>query len=428
MNAIVKTGLSAAAVSALLLSGLPATAETIFLSTQARPIEEAEAMRNEVLGQYDGEVDYIPQEDGPFLNRILAEAEAGKVSVGLLGALHGNFPVLASADALEPIDDVLSGLGDRKLIGTFVELGKLGTGKQHYVPWMQASYVMAANRQALQYLPEGADVMALTYDQLAQWAANVSAATGERKLGFPAGRKGLMHRFFQGYLYPSFTDSVVTEYRSDKAVAMWASFKEMWKHVNPRSTSYDFMQEPLMADEVWIAFDHTARLMDAFNRRPDDFIAFPAPAGPEGRGFMPVVAGLAIPANAPDRAAAVKLIDYMTRPETQIETLKAIGFFPAVEMDLPDDLPRGVQIAGAAVSAQAASADANPSLLPVGLGDKGREFNKVFLDTFQLIVIRGADIDKTLDRQAGNLRKLMEETGAPCWAPDEPSSGACPVK
>ncbi|WP_422368353.1 ABC transporter substrate-binding protein [Pelagibius sp.] len=428
MKTMLKTGLSAAAVSTLLFAGYPASAETIFLSTQARPIEEAEAMRNTVLGAFDGEVDYIPQEDGPFLNRILAEAEAGDVSIGLVGALHGNFPVLAGADALAPVDDIMSSLGDRKLIGTFVELGKLGTDKQHYVPWMQASYVMAANREALQYLPEGADVMALTYDQLAAWSANIQAATGERKLGFPAGRKGLMHRFFQGYLYPSFTDSVVTEYRGEKASAMWASFRDLWKTVNPRSTSYDFMQEPLLAGEVWVAFDHTARLMDAFNQRPDDFIAFPAPAGPEGRGFMPVVAGLAVPANGPDRDAAAKLIDYMTQPETQIATLKAIGFFPAIEMELPDDLPRGVQIAGAAVTAQSASADANPSLLPVGLGDKGREFNKVFMDTFQLIVLRNANIDETLDRQAGNLRKLMEETGAPCWAPDEPSDGACPVK
>ncbi|NIA71775.1 ABC transporter substrate-binding protein [Pelagibius litoralis] len=428
MKTMLKTGLSAAAVSALLFTSLAVSAETIFLSTQARPIEEAEAMRNTVLGAYQGEVDYIPQEDGPFLNRVLAEAEAGDVSIGLLGALHGNFPVLAGADALAPVDDIMASLGDRKLINTFVELGKLGTDKQHYVPWMQASYVMAANREALQYLPEGADVMALTYDQLATWSANVQTATGERKLGFPAGRKGLMHRFFQGYLYPSFTNSVVTEYRGEKAAAMWAGFRDLWKTVNPRSTSYDFMQEPLLAGEVWIAFDHTARLMDAFNQRPDDFIAFPAPAGPEGRGFMPVVAGLAVPANGPDRAAAAKLIDYMTRPETQIATLKAIGFFPAIEMDLPDDLPRGVQIAGAAVSAQSASPDANPSLLPVGLGDKGREFNKVFMDTFQLIVLRKADIAETLDRQAGNLRKLMEETGAPCWAPDPSSAGACPVK
>ena len=55
------------------------------------------------------------------------------------------------------------------------------------------------------------------------------------------------------------------------------------------------MQEPLLTGEVWVAFDHIARLADAFNQRPDDFVAFPAPAGPTGRGFMPVIAGIADP-------------------------------------------------------------------------------------------------------------------------------------
>jgi multiple sugar transport system substrate-binding protein len=36
------------------------------------------------------------------------------------------------------------------------QLGKFGTSEQKFIPWMQASYVMAANKKALQYLPEGA--------------------------------------------------------------------------------------------------------------------------------------------------------------------------------------------------------------------------------------------------------------------------------
>ena len=46
-------------------------------------------------------------------------------------------------------------------------LGKLGTAQQLYIPWMQATYIMAANKKALPYLPAGADINALTYEQLA---------------------------------------------------------------------------------------------------------------------------------------------------------------------------------------------------------------------------------------------------------------------
>ncbi len=402
-----------------------ATAEIIFYSTQARPLEEAQKMRDEVLAGFEGDVQFSPQEPGPFFTRIEAEQKAGEVSLGLLGALHGDFPPVQSA--LDPVDDLAASMGDRGISEGFLALGKLGTDTQHYIPWMQATYIMAANKEALQYLPDGADVSSLSYEQLAQWAKNMQEAAGEPKLGFPAGPKGLMHRFLQGYLYPSFTDSVVTDFRSEKAQAMWATFKAIWENVNPRSTAYNFMQEPLLAGEVWVAFDHTARLKDAFDQKPDQFVAFPAPYGPEGLGFMPVVAGLAIPKGTPDRDNAVQLINYLTQPESQIKTLRAVGFYPVVSVELPEDLPPNVRIAGPAVSAQAKAQNANPSLLPVGLGDQSGLFNKIYQDAFQQIVLRNADIGRILDRQAKALQRIIEKTGAPCWAPDEPSDGPCPV-
>src|SRR5690606_36448656 len=145
----------------------------------------------------------------------------------------------------------------------FLDLGPLGTGGQKYLPWMQANYVMAANRQALDYLPEGADLNILTYDQLVEWAATLTAETGSPKFGFPAGPQGLKHRFFQGFLLPSYAGSTVTRFASAEAEAGWEMFKELWSHTNPASTNYAFMQEPLLAGDVWVAFDHVARLADA---------------------------------------------------------------------------------------------------------------------------------------------------------------------
>jgi multiple sugar transport system substrate-binding protein len=83
---------------------------------------------------------------------------------------------------------------------------------------------------------------------------------------------------------------------------MWEFVNDMWQYVHPQSVAYEFMQEPLLAEEVWVTFDHTARLINAFKDRPNDFLALPAPSGPKGLGFMPVVAGLAIPKTAPNKA------------------------------------------------------------------------------------------------------------------------------
>ncbi|WP_424964778.1 ABC transporter substrate-binding protein [Dinoroseobacter sp. S375] len=407
---------------ALLVAATAAQAEVLFWSTQAKPVEEAQAVREQVLDGA-GEVDYQPNDAGPWLTRLNAELKAGSGSIGLLGALHGDFSAM-STDDLVDLDEL--GLGAQS--DTFNSLAQLGTDAKQYIPWMQASYIMAANTKALEHLPEGADINTLTYDQLIAWATNVKEATGSAKFGFPAGPKGLKHRFFQGYLYPSYTDGVVRTFASDKAVTAWEKMKELWAVTNPGSTNFSFLQEQLLNEDVWIAFDHTSRLAAAFNERPDDFVAFPAPAGPEGRGFMPVIAGIAIPRTAPDMEASKALIGHLMDPATQVATLRATNFFPVVDVDLPDDLPPSVKAAGNAVAIMSASPDANPGLLPAGLGNKGGDFNRVFVDTFERIVLAGQPIERVLEDQKKTLVRIMNDTGAPCWAPDAPSEGACPVE
>jgi multiple sugar transport system substrate-binding protein len=421
--------LRGALLAALWAAALPATTaaqDVLFLSTQLRPVEEATKMRQAIL-KGAGPVTFVVEEPPQFTVRMQAETEAGKRTVSLVGALHGELGPLVPMGALQPIDDVAAKLGGRGIPASLMQLGKLGTPNQQYIPWMQATYVMAAHKSALAHLPAGADVNALTYDQLTAWAKTVTEKTGKRAVGFPAGPKGLMHRFFQGYFYPSFTGGVVSPFKSADAEAGWAKLKELWQHVSPNSTSYDFMQEPLLAGEVLIAFDHIARLKDALAAKPNDFVTFPAPAGPKGRGYMPVIAGLAIPKGAPNRAGAVATIEHLTKPETQLVTAAEVGFFPVVRAELPATLSPGVKLLAAAVGATSGAKDALPSLLPIGLGAKGGEFNKVYMDAFQRIVLRGEPIKDVLAAQAKVLDGLMQETKAPCWAPDKASTGPCPV-
>ena len=417
------------AIAAAFFGGLTGAQaqETIFYSTQLRPIEEASKVRDVLLKGAPGKVTYVVDEPPAFAVRMKAETQAGKRTINVVGALHGELQPHVSAD-LQPIDDVVAKVADRGIPTNLMELGKLGTGQQQYIPWMQATYVMVANKQALPYLPAGADVNALTYAQLQQWAKAIVDKTGQRRLGFPAGPTGLLPRFFQGYFYPSFTGGVVSTFKSADAEAGWNAMKELWAVSNPNSTNYNFMQEALMAGEVWIAWDHIARVKDALTTQPDQFVAFPAPAGPKGRGYMPVVAGLAIPKDAPNRAGAVAVIEHMTKPETQLMTAAEVGFFPVVKADLPPNLAPGIKLLAGAVAATQGSKDALVSLLPVGLGAKGGEFNKVYNDTFQRIVLRNEPVKAVLESQAKVLETLMKDTGAPCWAPDKPSQGACPVQ
>ena len=209
---------------------------------------------------------------------------------------------------------------------------------------------------------------------------------------------------------------------------MWMQFASLWKSVNPNSTSYNFMQEPLLSGDVWIGFDHIARVLDALRQKPDEFVAFPAPAGPKGRGYMPVLAGLAVLKGAPDLSGAMALIEYLTQPETQIATARSVGFFPVVRATLPSDVEPGLKLAAAAIEKMQSAKDALPVLPPIGLGRRDGEFDRVFMNTFQLVVLRGEKPRTVLDRESETLNRLMTETGAPCWQPDPPSAGACQVQ
>ncbi len=411
------------------VTGVSAQAGKVtFFSTQFNVVEEAAKFR-EILAGFDGEADFVESEEQTLFDTLRAEADQEAGSVDVVGALHGTFPTLVKDDVLFNLAPLLENIeAEYDIADAFVELGKMGTADfQYYIPWMQATYIMAASVEALEYLPEGADVSALTWEELAAWGKNIKDATGEAKLGFPVA--GLWHRFLEGYLYPSFTGGMVTGFKSDEAVAMFEFLRdELWPYVNEQSITYSFMQEPLLAGEVWVAFDHTARLFEAFSEKPDDFVAFPAPAGPAGRGFMPVVVGLGVPANAPNPDGAVALIQFLLEPEVQGAVLKDLGFFPVVAGVDTSELSEGTAIEAAAVSAQAASTDALPALLPVGLGDQGGAFNEVYKAAANRILFDGEDIATVLAEEAANLQALLDDTGAPCWPPDPPSEGACQVE
>ena len=66
--------------------------------------------------------------------------------------------------------------------------------------------------------------------------------------------------------------------------------------------------------------------------------------------------------------------------------------------------------------------------MPIGLGDRGGKFNQVFTDTYERIVLGGQDVRAVLDEQAMALKALIDDAKAPCWAPDAPSQGPCPVE
>ena len=406
-----------------------------FLSSQAQPVNEAEGMRRQVLTAFNGKVDFNSSLTGAqMVSKIQADHQAGKSTIDVVGDLHGDLVAMKSTGGLTDLTPLMQRLGkDRKFNSTLVNYGKLGTDKQYYIPWIQATYMMVVNKKALQYLPKGVDVNNMTYDQLIQWGENMQKGTGEKKIGLPDApgtRGGLINRFIQGYLYPSYTGGEVTGFKSKEAVEMWSSMRRLWAVTSAQSTNYSMMQDPLQSGEVWVAWDHQARLIDALKNSPDQFQAVPAPVGPKGLGFMSVVVGLAIPQGAPNVKGAEALIDYLTKPDTQKKTTGVVGFFPALTnvTVTGGDAPPGVGAEAVAAAKQVSNKKALPALLPVGLGAKDSEFSLAYVDSFTRIVLHNEDTQSVLNDEAKSLQSLLNTAKVPCWPPDPVSTGTCQIK
>src|SRR5438093_7691703 len=246
----------------------------VFASTQFTPVLEQENVRKKILAAYQGaNVDFITDQEPVILGRIAAEAKAGgQGQIGVAGLENGQFSSLAAEGYFEDMAKLADKHKDKKIPQDMLTLGKLGGSAQVYVPWMQATYFMVANKKALQYLPSGADVNALSYKQLIEWAKNITEKTGQRRYGFPLGAgttPGLIHRLIQGYSYPSSTGGLVTTFKSADAVTMWNDLKELWKYSNPQATTYPNLQAPMQPEEGWLGLHHAARLIGARPANPD---------------------------------------------------------------------------------------------------------------------------------------------------------------
>ena len=97
---------------------------------------------------------YVPEEPPQLPIHLQADAQ-GSHTISLVGALHGELAPLVPMGLLAPLDDQEALLKQRGIPDNLATLAHLGGEHLMYVPWMQATYIMAASKKALQYLPEG---------------------------------------------------------------------------------------------------------------------------------------------------------------------------------------------------------------------------------------------------------------------------------
>ncbi len=297
------------------------------------PPHEQEFVINEVLKPFEEEnnvkVVFQIVDDNTLLDRAKVQQETGNVSTDVVIAYCQRMPEWVAAGYVEDLTELASGWKDRTFSKGFDSM-TIFDGKRYFVPIGADVYLLAANKKALQYLPEGADVQNITWEQVVDWSIAMAKGEGEGKhavTGVP--QKALIYQY--GGVILSYGGEFPT-INSPEALKAWELLVKMKDAYTPTVLTYDSLIEPMKRGEAWLTIAHNANVGDIYNSNPSQFVIAPAPKGPAGIGSVAGTSGFAIMKDAPNKELAIKLVEYMTRPDIQLKIAKgAGGFIPPVD-------------------------------------------------------------------------------------------------
>jgi multiple sugar transport system substrate-binding protein len=327
-------------VAALLVFTLTITAfaeDTIVLSSRlwSRPAEQ-EFVINEILKPFETEnnvkVEFQIVDDDTLLDRAKVQTETGNVTTDVVIAYCQRMPEWVAAGYVEDLTEIVNSWTDRTFSKGFDGMTTFD-GKRYFVPIGADVYLLAANKKALDYLPEGADVQDITWEQVVEWSLAMAKGEGEGKqavTGVP--QKALIYQY--GGVILSYGGEF-PKINSPEALQAWELLVKMKDAYTPTVLTYDSLVEPMKRGEAWLTIAHCANVGDIYNSNPSQFVIAPAPKGPAGIGSVAGTSGFAIMKGAPNKELGIKLIEYMSRPDIQLKIAKgAGGFIPPVDESL----------------------------------------------------------------------------------------------
>ncbi|MCD6396770.1 MAG: extracellular solute-binding protein, partial [Spirochaetaceae bacterium] len=203
-------------------------------------------------------------------------------------------------------------------------------GKTYFAPVGGDVYLLLANKKAMKYLPAGADVQNITWEQYIDWAVAIANGEGEGKCavtGVPM--KSLVYMYGGMFLSYGGEFPVIN---SPGAKEGWKLLTKMHKAYSPTVMTYDNVTAPMKSGETWLTVAHMARTGEAYRSNPSNYVIAPAPKGPKGIGSIAGVSGFGVPVGAEHEALALKFIEFMTRPEIAVKVARGTGgFLPPID-------------------------------------------------------------------------------------------------
>ena len=104
----------------------------LFLSTQLTPLNESDKMRQVILKDFQGEVDFQPYDNREVFNRLVVDSTRDAKRPILIGVLRGDFVALHRKGPLDRVDNVRTRLAEREFIASFVKIGKIAQDRHYF--------------------------------------------------------------------------------------------------------------------------------------------------------------------------------------------------------------------------------------------------------------------------------------------------------
>jgi multiple sugar transport system substrate-binding protein len=327
-------------VGAMLLTACQPATEVagptlVFSSRLFSPPQEQEFFINEIIKPFEEEhnvtVNFQIIDDQTLLDRAQVQQDTDHVTTDIVVAHNSRMPEWIAAGWVEDLTDIVAGWDDRTFSEAFSRDTNDG-GKQYFLPVGADVYLLLANNKAMDYLPDGVDLDAITWDQYADWAVAIAEGEGEGKVcitGIPA--KSWIYQFGgTGLSYGAgFPDA-----GSAGAMDAW----KVWEKIGlaggfvPSVLNVENCVDPMQREESWLTVFHNARAGQVYASNETQFTLAPAPSGPDGIGTIAGVSGYAIMKGSANYDLAVDFLEYLTRPDIQVKLAKGTGgFIPPVE-------------------------------------------------------------------------------------------------
>lgn len=216
-------------------------------------------------------------------------------------------------------------------------------GGQYFVPISTDSYLTIANKKALPYLPSGADINNLTWVEFAQWAYNIkNGANGNIGVGaktmFPeqAGNNLIYIMSSMGLAYGAdFVDIDSNDMRQAYDIMYQMAVDEVFVS---EQKNYGTAVDKMKDETAWLSFQHMSPAGEVLKYKPDGFVIVPPPRGDAGQGSVVGAWGLGVLDGSPNKAMALKFIEYMTRKSVSYKYCNGLGGIISTVKEVSDEV------------------------------------------------------------------------------------------